>query len=60
MTRTKTELLIAIVAVALGTVGFLFHWAPAEVLGLLFACVALGMVLFRALPADDSTSSTRP
>jgi len=60
MTRTKTELLLALAAMVLGTVGFLFHCAPAEVLGLLFGCVALGMLLFRTLPPDDTTRSPTP
>jgi hypothetical protein len=59
VTRTKTELMIALTAVVLGTVAFLFHCTPAEVLSLLLACVALGMLLFRTLPPDDSSSRPR-
>lgn len=58
MTRSRVELRIALAGVVLGTVGYLFGYAPAEVLGLLLACVALGMLIFRTLPADDEPSST--
>jgi hypothetical protein len=56
MTRSKTELLVGLAAVVLGTIGYLFHCAPAEFLGLLIACVAFGMALFRALPPDEASS----
>jgi len=58
MTRTRTELLAGLAAVVLGTIGYLFHCAPAEVLGLLIGCVAFGMLLFRALPPDDEPSGS--
>jgi hypothetical protein len=60
VTQAKMELLIALAAIVSGTTGYLFAYAPAEVLGLLLGCVAFGMVLFRALPPDETSGSRSP
>jgi len=51
--RTAIEFYISLTAVVFGTVGLLARVWVLEVLALLVACVALGMVLVRCLPPDD-------
>jgi hypothetical protein len=58
MTRSTFELALTSAAVVLGLIGYLVRWPPAEVLGLLLACVALGMLLARTLPSDNPRNST--
>lgn len=58
MTRPRIALLTTFAAVTLGAIGYLLHSTPAEVVSLLVGSVALGMVLFRALPAEEPPTSS--